>query len=79
MVYDALIAPFTEFEFMRRALAAVPWDDFRPLFEEHSKTLPWKTASYLSLEQQRRRQRSLAWYLPPVPETFQSPASVRGG
>ena len=23
MVYDALIAPFTEFEFMRRALAAV--------------------------------------------------------
>jgi hypothetical protein len=23
MIYDALIAPFTEFEFMRRALAAV--------------------------------------------------------
>jgi hypothetical protein len=23
MIYDALIAPFTEFEFMRRALAAL--------------------------------------------------------
>jgi len=39
-----------------QALAAVPWDDFRPLFEEHAKALHWRTASYLSLEQQRRRQ-----------------------
>lgn len=38
-----------------QALAAVPWDDFRPLFEEHTGKLHWKQATYLSLEQQRRR------------------------
>jgi hypothetical protein len=37
------------------ALAAAPWDDFRPLFDEHFEKLAWKEASYLSLEQQRRR------------------------
>ena len=37
------------------ALAAAPWDDFRPLFDEHRATLKWKQASYLSIEQQRRR------------------------
>ena len=37
------------------ALCSAPWDEFRPLFDEHCKTLVWKKASYLSLEQQRRR------------------------
>jgi transposase len=37
------------------AIAAVPWDDFRSLFEEQQAHLKWKRASYLSLEQQRRR------------------------
>jgi transposase len=37
------------------ALAAAPWDDFRSLFDEQWKTLIWKKATYLSLEQQRRR------------------------
>jgi transposase len=37
------------------SLAAAPWDDFRSLFDEQWKTLIWKKASYLSLEQQRRR------------------------
>jgi len=37
------------------ALAAAPWDDFRALFDEHWTSLKWKQASYLSIEQQRRR------------------------
>ena len=37
------------------AIAAAPWGDFRPLFDEHYEKLAWKEASYLSLEQQRRR------------------------
>ena len=37
------------------ALAAAPWNDFRPLFDEHYEKLRWKEATYLSLEQQRRR------------------------
>jgi len=37
------------------ALAAAPWDDFRPLFDEHCATLKWRRARYLSIEQQRRR------------------------
>jgi transposase len=42
-------------DFGYHALAAAPWDDFRPLFDEHFEKLAWKEASYLSLEQQRRR------------------------
>lgn len=38
-----------------QAIAAVPWDDYRSLFDEQFKKLSWKKASYLSLEQQRRR------------------------
>lgn len=38
-----------------RALVAAPWDDFRALFDEHYEDLAWQEASYLSLEQQRRR------------------------
>ena len=37
------------------ALAAAPWDDFRSLFDEQWENLTWKEATYLSLEQQRRR------------------------
>lgn len=38
------------------AVCSAPWNDFRPLFDQHRKTLNWKKASYLSMEQQRRRQ-----------------------
>ena len=38
-----------------QAIAAAPWKDFSSLFEEHFEDLVWKQASYLSLEQQRRR------------------------
>jgi hypothetical protein len=37
------------------AIAAAPWDDFCTLFDEHRAKLKWKQASYLSIEQQRRR------------------------
>ena len=37
------------------AICAAPWGEFRELFDNHRKTLTWKTASYLSMEQQRRR------------------------
>jgi transposase len=37
------------------AIAAAPWDDFRSLFDEQRTKLKWKRASYLSIEQQRRR------------------------
>jgi hypothetical protein len=38
------------------ALAAAPWNEFRPLFDEQWGNLQWRKATYLSLEQQRRRQ-----------------------
>jgi len=37
------------------AIAAAPWDDFRSLFDEQWENLTWEKATYLSLEQQRRR------------------------
>jgi transposase len=37
-------------------LCSVPWDDYRGLYDSHAARLPWQRASYLSLEQQRRRQ-----------------------
>jgi transposase len=36
-------------------ICSAPWGEFRELFEKHRKKLPWKEASYLSIEQQRRR------------------------
>jgi transposase len=36
------------------AVCSVPWDEFRPLFDQQGN-LAWKTASFLSIEQQRRR------------------------
>jgi len=37
------------------AVCSAPWGEFKELFQKHRKTLTWKTASYLSIEQQRRR------------------------
>jgi transposase len=37
------------------AVCSAPWKEFQPLFDEHHKKLTWKTASYLSIEQRRRR------------------------
>jgi len=36
-------------------LCSVPWRDYRALFDEHGDRLRWRRASYLSIEQQRRR------------------------
>ena len=38
------------------ALCAVPWNDYRALFDRHRSRLTWQTASFLSQEQQRRRE-----------------------
>jgi transposase len=36
-------------------LCSAPWEDYRALYDEHRQQLHWQRASYLSLEQQRRR------------------------
>jgi transposase len=36
-------------------LCSVPWQDYRALFDQHRPSLHWHRASYLSIEQQRRR------------------------
>jgi transposase len=38
-----------------RVLCAVPWDDYRVLYDDHEATLSWHEASFLSREQHRRR------------------------
>src|SRR5437763_11828359 len=38
-----------------RVLCSVPWADYRELYDTHAAGLNWQPASYLSLEQQRRR------------------------
>jgi hypothetical protein len=38
-----------------RVLCSVPWADYRELYDTHAASLRWQRASYLSLEQQRRR------------------------
>jgi hypothetical protein len=38
-----------------RVLCAVPWQDYRALYDTHEATLTWQHASFLSQEQQRRR------------------------
>lgn len=38
------------------ALCSVPWNDYRDLFDARRTHLQWQTASFLSQEQQRRRQ-----------------------
>lgn len=37
-------------------LCSAPWNDYRALYDAHASGLLWQRASYLSLEQQRRRQ-----------------------
>jgi transposase len=36
-------------------LCSVPWKDYRALFDQHRPQLHWQRASFLSVEQQRRR------------------------
>lgn len=36
-------------------LCSAPWADYRDLYDTHAASLKWQQASYLSLEQQRRR------------------------
>ena len=38
-----------------QALVAAPWEEVQQLFDQQRSRLKWKQASYLSLEQQRRR------------------------
>jgi transposase len=40
------------------ALCSVPWSDFKPLFQQHRERLFWNNASFLSVEQKRRRDRN---------------------
>lgn len=40
------------------AICSVPWADVKDLFAAERKTLQWKEASFLSIEQQRRRDRN---------------------
>jgi hypothetical protein len=37
-------------------LCSVPWGDYRELYDTHEARLDWRRASYLSLEQRRRRE-----------------------
>jgi hypothetical protein len=37
-------------------LCSVPWHEFRPLFDQHHERLFWNRASFLPVQQQRRRQ-----------------------
>ncbi|NQX95234.1 MAG: hypothetical protein HRT64_10010, partial [Erythrobacter sp.] len=39
------------------AICSVPWGEFRELFDDRFNSLTWQEASYLSMEQQRRRDR----------------------
>jgi len=39
-----------------QVLCSVPWADYRELYDMHQAQLNWQPASYLSLEQQRRRE-----------------------
>jgi transposase len=40
----------------RHALCAAPWADYQALYDEHAARLSWRRASFLSLEQRRRRE-----------------------
>ena len=37
-------------------ICSAPWGEFKELFHQHRNKLTWKVASYLSIEQQRRRE-----------------------
>ena len=42
------------------AICSVPWGDVKELFDQRRQSMQWKQASFLSIEQQRRRDRSSA-------------------
>jgi len=54
------------------ALCSVPWDDYRALYDSQAARLCWRRATYLSLEQQRRREGSSS-----LPQEFYELAVVR--
>jgi len=39
-----------------QVLCAAPWADYQALYDQHAAALRWQTASFLSREQQRRRE-----------------------
>jgi hypothetical protein len=53
-------------------LCSVPWGDYRALYDTHAVGLNWQRASYLSLEQQRRRETGSS-----LPQEFYDLAVVR--
>jgi hypothetical protein len=53
-------------------LCSVPWEDYRSLYDTHAARLNWQRASYLSLEQQRRRATGS-----PLPQEYYDLAVVR--
>jgi Domain of unknown function (DUF4277) len=53
-------------------LCSVPWGDYRELYDTHAAGLSWQRASYLSLEQQRRRDTGSA-----LPQEYYDLAVVR--
>jgi transposase len=40
-----------------QVLCSAPWNDYRDLYDQHAATLSWHTATFLSIEQRRRRER----------------------
>lgn len=42
------------------AICSAPWNELRPLFDQQRRKLTWKKASYLSVEQKRRREKRSA-------------------
>lgn len=64
------------------AICSAPWDEFQAVFDAQRRTLKWKTATYLSIEQQRRRtaQSELArehYELTEIPHELQDAESGR--
>jgi hypothetical protein len=53
-------------------LCSVPWEDYQGLYDNQADQLHWQRASYLSLEQQRRRQSNSS-----LPQEYYNLAVVR--
>jgi hypothetical protein len=53
-------------------LCSVPWEDYQGLYDRQADQLNWRRASYLSLEQQRRRQTNSS-----LPQEYYNLAVVR--
>jgi hypothetical protein len=53
-------------------LCSVPWEDYQGLYDRQADQLNWQRASYLSLEQQRRRQTNSS-----LPQEYYNLAVVR--